>query len=88
MAPIAVDDPSTTLPPVIAKPSATFDPGHVQVEAKSMNFPSPPTYTDPKEERRVKLERLAGAFRIFGKMGYDEGVSFAGGACACSDRPS
>lgn len=47
----------------------------VQVGAKSMNFPAPPTFTDPLLERKHKLERLAGAFRIFGKMGYDEGIA-------------
>lgn len=59
----------------MALSDSTFDPGHVQVGAKSMNFPAPPTFTDPLEERKHKLERLAGAFRIFGKLGFDEGVS-------------
>lgn len=75
MAPIALSVSAATATPTVTKASSDFDPGHVQVGAKSMNFPAPPTFDDPKEERRFKLERLAGAFRIFGKLGYDEGVS-------------
>lgn len=77
MAPVALSDPAATAAPTVTKASSDFDPGHVQVGAKSMNFPAPPTFQDPMEERRFKLERLAGAFRIFGKLGYDEGVSTA-----------
>ena len=50
-------------------------PKAVQTDAKSMNFPSPPTFPDTTAERKHKLERLAGAFRIFGKLGYDEGIA-------------
>lgn len=71
MSPVALAD----LAPNLTKASDDFDPGTVQVGARSMNFPAPPTFDDPKAERKHKLERLAGAFRIFGKLGYDEGVS-------------
>lgn len=50
-------------------------PKAVQTDAKSMNFPSPPAFPDTTAERKHKLERLAGAFRIFGKLGYDEGIA-------------
>jgi ribulose-5-phosphate 4-epimerase/fuculose-1-phosphate aldolase len=40
-----------------------------------INFPSPPTFTDKHEERAHLKGRLALAFRIFGKLGYDEGVA-------------
>lgn len=39
------------------------------------NIPMPPTFTDVKEERKYRKEKLAGAFRIFAKFGYDEGVA-------------
>lgn len=40
-----------------------------------MNFPEPPVFEDKLAERKHKLERLAGAFRIFGRLGFDEGIS-------------
>ncbi len=43
--------------------------------AQMMKFPSPPTFTDKHEERKYLKGRLALAFRIFGKLGYDEGVA-------------
>ncbi len=38
-------------------------------------FPTPPSYDDPIEERRHLKIKLAGAFRIFGKLGFSEGVA-------------
>lgn len=38
-------------------------------------IPKPPTFDDPHEERKYLKQRLAAAFRIFGKYGYDEGVA-------------
>ena len=37
--------------------------------------PSPPTFTDKHAERDYLKGRLAAAFRIFGKYGFDEGVA-------------
>ncbi|GAA6013462.1 hypothetical protein JCM10207_008857 [Rhodosporidiobolus poonsookiae] len=60
-------------------PVDAFDPGHVQTDAKSMRFPLPPVWPDTIEgklaERKHKLERLACAFRVAGKLGFDEGIS-------------
>jgi len=39
------------------------------------NFPRPPTFKNPHEERDYLKGRLAAAFRIFGKYGFDEGVA-------------
>jgi hypothetical protein len=39
------------------------------------NFPKPPTFQDKYEERKYQKERLALAFRIFAKLGFDEGVA-------------
>ncbi|ORY62957.1 class II aldolase and Adducin domain-containing protein [Pseudomassariella vexata] len=37
--------------------------------------PMPPKFDDPLDERQYLKERLALAFRIFAKLGYDEGVA-------------
>jgi len=39
------------------------------------NYPKLPTFKDKYEERRYLKRRLALAFRIFGKNGFDEGVA-------------
>lgn len=36
---------------------------------------SPPSFNSPAEERRHRLERLAGALRVFGRLGFGEGVA-------------
>jgi ribulose-5-phosphate 4-epimerase/fuculose-1-phosphate aldolase len=43
--------------------------------AQMQKFPSPPKFADKYEEREYLKGRLALAFRIFGKLGYDEGVA-------------
>jgi len=40
-----------------------------------MKFPKPPTFTDVALERKYNLERLACAFRVFARLGFDEGVA-------------
>lgn len=37
--------------------------------------PTPPSFSSVEEERRHRKERLAGAFRLFSKFGFDEGVA-------------
>lgn len=49
--------------------------GAVQKDAKAFNFPSPPKYDTLEEEREGRKARLALAFRIFGQLGFDEGVA-------------
>ncbi|KAI1815506.1 class II aldolase and Adducin domain-containing protein [Poronia punctata] len=44
-------------------------------QAASGQFPRPPTFKDPLEERQYLKERLALGFRIFAKNGFDEGVA-------------
>lgn len=39
------------------------------------NRPEPPTFDTVEEERKHLKERLAGAFRLFSKFGFDEGVA-------------
>jgi len=36
---------------------------------------TPPSFDDPAEERQYRKERLAAAFRLFGKFGFGEGVA-------------
>lgn len=44
-----------------------------ELKAK-MVIPKPPQFTDKHDEREYLKGRLAAAFRIFGKNGYDEGI--------------
>ena len=57
--------------------TATHEPGHIKVQAvrAEMKFPGPPTFDDPYKEREYLKGRLALAFRIFAKFGFDEGVA-------------
>ncbi|GAC1538075.1 MAG: class II aldolase/adducin family protein [Acidimicrobiales bacterium] len=43
--------------------------------AKQLKMPSLPTFDNVEEERRHRKERLAAGFRLFSKMGFDEGVA-------------
>ncbi|KAL9640996.1 MAG: hypothetical protein Q9204_000399 [Flavoplaca sp. TL-2023a] len=54
-----------------------LEPGISQSKAKVQmpKFPQPPTFADKYAERDYLKGRLAAAFRIFGKYGYDEGVA-------------
>jgi ribulose-5-phosphate 4-epimerase/fuculose-1-phosphate aldolase len=40
-----------------------------------LRIPSPPAFKTLEEERRHRKERLAAAFRLFSKFGFDEGVA-------------
>lgn len=46
------------------------------------SFPAPPKFSTKSEEREYLKFRLAQAFRIFGHLGYDEGVA---GHITCRD---
>lgn len=43
--------------------------------SKTLQIPGPPRFTDKYEERTHLKGRLALAFRLFGKYGFDEGVA-------------
>jgi Class II Aldolase and Adducin N-terminal domain len=45
------------------------------VEVQILKFPAPPKLTDKYKEREFLKGRLAVTFRIFGKLGFDEGVA-------------
>ncbi|KAI0106302.1 class II aldolase and Adducin domain-containing protein [Nemania sp. FL0031] len=55
-------------------PHATKGPSGMGAAAKG-EFPKPPSFKDPQDERQYLKERLALAFRIFAKLGFDEGVA-------------
>ncbi|KAL1306175.1 hypothetical protein AAFC00_004277 [Neodothiora populina] len=57
--------------------TATNEPGIAKSSAKGKQakFPRPPKFEDKHEEREYLKGRLAAAFRIFGKYGFDEGVA-------------
>src|SRR6476469_50468 len=40
-----------------------------------LRFAMPPMYDSVEDERRHRKERLAGALRIFGRLGFEDGVS-------------
>ncbi|MEY9847852.1 ribulose-5-phosphate 4-epimerase/fuculose-1-phosphate aldolase [Streptacidiphilus sp. BW17] len=47
----------------------------VPVPEEELIFRLPPVFTDPAVERRHRKERLAGALRLFGRFGFEEGVA-------------
>lgn len=56
---------------------APLEPGLTEQQARVQmpKFPGPPEFTDKYEEREYLKGRLAAAFRLFGKYGFDEGVA-------------
>ena len=40
-----------------------------------LQLPTPPQFDSVEQERRHRKERMAAAFRLFAKFGYDEGVA-------------
>ncbi|MGW0909786.1 class II aldolase/adducin family protein [Streptomyces sp. NPDC002853] len=45
------------------------------IPVERLQFAMPPVHDSPADERRHRKERLAGALRIFGRLGYEDGVS-------------
>lgn len=43
--------------------------------AQPFKMPTPATFASPEEERLHRKQRLAAAFRLFAKFGFDEGVA-------------
>jgi ribulose-5-phosphate 4-epimerase/fuculose-1-phosphate aldolase len=43
--------------------------------SRPFNLPMPPTFNSVEEERLHRKQRLAAAFRLFAKFGFDEGVA-------------
>ncbi|WP_406366419.1 class II aldolase/adducin family protein [Streptomyces sp. NBC_01546] len=47
----------------------------VPVPVERLGFEMPPAHADPADERAHRKERLAGALRLLGRLGYEDGVS-------------
>jgi ribulose-5-phosphate 4-epimerase/fuculose-1-phosphate aldolase len=45
------------------------------VSVLKSNLPEPPSFSSPTEERLHRKQRLAAAFRLFSRFGFDEGVA-------------
>ncbi|MEV8318764.1 class II aldolase/adducin family protein [Streptomyces sp. NPDC059900] len=45
------------------------------IPVERLQFAMPPVHESLADERRYRKERLAGALRIFGRLGYEDGVS-------------
>ncbi|AJE85042.1 MULTISPECIES: class II aldolase/adducin family protein [Streptomyces] len=49
--------------------------GPTPIPVDQLQFAMPPVHESPEDERRYRKERLAGALRLFGRLGYEDGVS-------------
>ncbi|EAS32317.3 class II aldolase/adducin domain-containing protein [Coccidioides immitis RS] len=67
----ATETQTATKPASAARDNLTITSGKPEFKA----FPKPPAFEDKYKEREYLKGRLAAAFRIFGKNGYDEGVA-------------
>ena len=47
----------------------------IETPGRARNVPGPPKFETVDQERRHRKERLAAAFRLFAKFGFDEGVA-------------
>jgi ribulose-5-phosphate 4-epimerase/fuculose-1-phosphate aldolase len=47
----------------------------VEAPGRVKDLAGPPVFGSPEEERRHRKARLAGAFRLFARFGFDEGVA-------------
>jgi len=47
----------------------------IEVPGRAKNVPSPPAFATVEEERLHRKQRLAAAFRLFSRFGFDEGVA-------------
>lgn len=61
----------------VSRGEAPHEPGLKKniAQGKMMEFPRPPKFEDKYREREYLKGRLAAAFRVFGKYGFDEGVA-------------
>ena len=56
----------------VATPPAA---GLTPVDPTTLHIPMPPTFDTLEGERQHRKEQLAGAFRLFGRLGFGEGVA-------------
>ncbi|MDH2389495.1 class II aldolase/adducin family protein [Streptomyces sp. HNM0663] len=65
--------PPSPPPPPPPEPPEVQAPQRVPVE--QLRFAMPPEHGSPEDERVSRRERLAAALRLFGRFGYEDGVS-------------
>lgn len=77
MSPVATNGNDRTQQAILQKTKIDDEKHAVRERARKTHdpFPKPPTFVDKLEERAYLKFRLAQAFRIFGNLGYDEGVA-------------
>lgn len=78
MSPTAVDPRAAAEHPdsnVKTAPAKNVAPAASQKDSIGFSYPQPKTYNSLEEERQARKERLAIAYRVFGHLGYDEGVA-------------
>lgn len=54
---------------------ASIDPQLAIQTSTSTQLPQPPTFTSKEAERLHRKQRLAAAFRLFARYGFDEGIA-------------
>lgn len=64
-----------TAPPITLQARESTQEAGAEKAKVKMNIPRPPVFDDKMKEREYLKGRLAAAFRIFGKNGYDEGMT-------------
>ncbi|MFF3731835.1 class II aldolase/adducin family protein [Streptomyces sp. NPDC002476] len=57
------------------EPTPEHMPEPTPVPVDRLHFAMPPVHASAREERAHRKERLAGALRLFGEYGYEDGVS-------------
>lgn len=71
--------PAATTTETVSNPAATSlktdSQSEPDIKTYQTKFAKPPVFDDKYKEREYLKGRLAAAFRIFGKHGYDEGVA-------------
>lgn len=72
-----IQDPDHTPNGASGTSHTPLEPGLSESKAKpeALSFPGPPSFSDKYQERKYLKGRLAAAFRIFGKFGFDDGVA-------------
>lgn len=70
--PTATDTVTATMPETKAQQSTQA--AAAETAGVKMQMPAMPKFESKMEEREYLKGRLAAAFRIFGKYGYDEGI--------------
>jgi ribulose-5-phosphate 4-epimerase/fuculose-1-phosphate aldolase len=67
------------MPEQPARPTVTREPltraDLEPIDEAQLSFPRPPQFDDVAAERRHRKERLAAALRLFGRLGFEEGVA-------------